>query len=313
VVRLCTLALQVGIELEYVQDLIRKRGLLPDLSAPVPHRWPYPVKVYALGDFALVVDDQPVTFRRKAQRKPLELLKILIAWGGRNIEQARIADVLWPDADGDAAQRSLATTLHRLRRLLSHEQAVYLRDGRLSLDERYCRVDAWSLERQMEQVLTRVRESSETATPVHLASLTNAILCAYRGPFLGQDPESWTLQARNRLRDRYLKCLDEVGAYWEARGDWTAARTCYERSLDVEPTWEGGYRGLMRCHAGMGQTDDVERVYHRCMQALAPRSLVPSPETERALSAARSGLATWSCKGVKSPKNMQGTAKENPR
>lgn len=227
VVRLCTLALQVGIELEYVQDLVRKRGLLPDLSAPVLHRWPYHVEVYTLGDFALVVDDQPVTFRRKAQRKPLELLKILIAWGGRNIAQARIADVLWPDADGDAAQRSLATTLHRLRRLLSHEQAVYLRDGRLSLDERYCRVDAWSLEHQMEQVLTRVRESSETATPVHLASLTNAILCAYRGPFLGQDPESWTLQARNSLRDRYLKCLDEVGAYWEARGDWTMARTCF--------------------------------------------------------------------------------------
>ena len=229
VARLCAAALDADIEIEYVQTLIRKRGLLPDLTMTPSERWPWPVKIYTLGRFGLMVNDQPVTFGRKAQRKPLELLKILIAWGGRDVNQARIADALWPDADGDTAQRTLATTLHRLRRLLGHEHALSVRDGRLSLDSRYCWVDIWCLERRISQTLTWVREANgEGATSGDLATATNELLQAYRGPFLGQDPESWALHARDHLRERYLTCLDELGGYWEKMEDWARARACRE-------------------------------------------------------------------------------------
>lgn len=230
VTRLCAAALDADIEVEYIQTLIRKRGLLPDLTTTPSERWPWPVKVYTLGRFGLVVDDQPVTFGRKAQRKPLELLKILIAWGGRDVSQAQIADALWPDADGDAAQQTLATTLHRLRRLLGHEHALSVRDGRLSLDPRYCWVDIWCLERRISQTLTWVREANGGSAALgDLATATDSLLRAYRGPFLGQDPEFWAIQARDHLRGRYLTCLDELGAYWEQMEDWTMARVCHER------------------------------------------------------------------------------------
>jgi len=42
----------------------------------------------------------------------------LIAMGGRQVPQTRLADLLWPDAEGDAAYRALITTLQRLRRLI---------------------------------------------------------------------------------------------------------------------------------------------------------------------------------------------------
>ena len=240
VARLCAAALDADIEIEYVQTLIRKRGLLPDLTMTPSERWLWPVKIYTLGRFGLVVNDQPVTFGRKAQRKPLELLKILIAWGGRDVNQARIADALWPDADGDTAQQTLATTLYRLRRLLSHEHALSVRDGRLSLDSRYCWVDIWCLERRISQTLTWVREANEgSATSGDLATATNTLLRAYRGPFLGQDPESWALQARDRLRDRYLKCLEELGGYWEQQQNEEMARACHEHL--GQPTQLQGY------------------------------------------------------------------------
>ncbi|MCB1826268.1 MAG: hypothetical protein KDJ54_17520, partial [Candidatus Competibacteraceae bacterium] len=228
VARLCAAALDADVEVEYVQTLIRKRGLLPDLTMTPSERWPWPVKIYTLGRFGLVVDDQPVTFGRKAQRKPLELLKILIAWGGRDVNQARIADALWPDTDGDSAQQALTTTLHRLRRLLSHEHALSVRDGRLSLDPRYCWVDIWCLERRISQILTWVREvNGGGAASRDLATATQALLRAYRGPFLGQDLEPWTMQMRDRLRDRYLTCLDELGGYWEQMEDWAMVRACH--------------------------------------------------------------------------------------
>ncbi|QQS54149.1 MAG: hypothetical protein IPM89_15265 [Candidatus Competibacteraceae bacterium] len=260
VARLCAVALDADIEVEYVQTLIRKRGLLPDLTAAMSERWPWSVKIYTLGRFALLVDDQPVTFGRKVQHKPLELLKILIAWGGRDVSQARIADVLWPDAEGDAAQQTLATTLHRLRRLLSHEHALSVRDGRLSLDSRYCWVDVWCLERHINQTLARACETNGGIAPADLATATDVLLRAYHGPFLGQDPEPWAMQTRDHLRNRYLKCLDEIGDYWEKMEDWSIARACYERGLEVDATVERRARNLRRCHERLGQPAEAVRL-----------------------------------------------------
>lgn len=234
VARLCAAALDADIEIEYVQTLIRKRGLLPDLTMRPSERWPWPVKIYTLGRFELVVNGQPVTFGRKAQRKPLELLKIIVALGGRDVSQARVADSLWPDADGDAAQQALATTLYRLRRLLGHEHALSVRDSRLTLDLRYCWVDIGHLERHIDRVLSQVRESDERTKPTNLAIATHALLRAYPGPFLEQDFGSWTIETRDRLRDRYVKSLEEIGNYWETLGDRTMARACCERGLEVK-------------------------------------------------------------------------------
>ena len=44
------------------------------------------------------------------------------------------ADAMWPRIDSDYAQRSLTTTLHRLRKLLGDDSAITLQSGMLSLD-----------------------------------------------------------------------------------------------------------------------------------------------------------------------------------
>jgi len=53
VARLCAVALEADIEVEYIRTLIRKRGLLPDPSISPSERWPWPVKLYTLGRFGL--------------------------------------------------------------------------------------------------------------------------------------------------------------------------------------------------------------------------------------------------------------------
>ena len=76
---LCGRALEAGIEPEYVGTLIRQRGLVPDDPPLNVEAWPWPVKVYTLGRFEVLRDGQPVRFPRKVQRKPLALLKAVIA------------------------------------------------------------------------------------------------------------------------------------------------------------------------------------------------------------------------------------------
>ncbi len=89
-VRLCEKALEAGIEVEYVQDLIRKRHLTPEKPPLHLENWPWPVKIYTLGKFELFKDGKPIQFSRKAQQKPLSVLKALIAFGGKEVREDQI-------------------------------------------------------------------------------------------------------------------------------------------------------------------------------------------------------------------------------
>ncbi len=121
---LCCKALQSGIETEYVQDLVKKRSLMPAQVPVEIECWPWAVRIYTLGRFGLVREGTPVQFSRKSQQKPLEMLKALISLGGRGIRKEQLQDLLWTDVEGDTAHQNFEITLHRLRKLLGVERAI---------------------------------------------------------------------------------------------------------------------------------------------------------------------------------------------
>jgi hypothetical protein len=83
---------------------------------------------------------------RAAHKKPphrlLELLKALVAFGSDGVEQAELADTLWPQAEGDRARNALIVNLSRLRTLLGRDDTVLLHDGRVVLNRHCCWIDA---------------------------------------------------------------------------------------------------------------------------------------------------------------------------
>ena len=100
----------------------------------------------ALGGFELTRDGQPMRFTGKAQQRPLDLLKLLVALGGSDVDSQQLMAALWPDADGDAAKTSFDTTLFRLRKLLDVDNALVLSAGKLSLARSLAWTDVWALE-----------------------------------------------------------------------------------------------------------------------------------------------------------------------
>ncbi|MCK5664128.1 MAG: hypothetical protein KAI17_11610, partial [Thiotrichaceae bacterium] len=115
---LCLKALQNNIEIDYVQQLIKKQHLIPGKSAFDLKSWPWKVRVYTFGRFSVLINDKPMNLHSKGKNKPIELLKVLIALGGRNIAEPQISEILWSDVDGDQAHSSFTTTLSRLRKVL---------------------------------------------------------------------------------------------------------------------------------------------------------------------------------------------------
>lgn len=283
VAELCAYALDAGIEVEYVKELVRRRSLIP-LKAPVNVKhWPWRFKIFALGQFRLLRDDEPVRFSGKAQRRPLDLLRALIAYGGKEVSEDYLTEALWPRIDGDSAHRSFTTTLHRLRKLLGEDQALVLKEGKLSLDRSYSWVDIWALDELLVEIeKLRIRRRQDV-TVDEVDSIADKLLLLYQGPFMGNEADrSWYLPARERLRAKFLRGMTGIAHYWEEQQQWARAVDYYGQALEADGLAEGLYRNLMLCYQKLGRQAEGIETYKRCRNTLlAALGVEPSPETTR--------------------------------
>jgi DNA-binding SARP family transcriptional activator len=234
VARLCEHALGAGIEVEYAKSLVKRRALAPEQPPLDVPEWPWHFRVHTLGGFRLLRHGEPLaTAGAKAQRRPLELLKVLIALGGERVAEELITDAMWPRIDGDSAHRSFTSTLHRLRKLLGEDRALVLHEGKLSLDARYFWIDAWAFERLLAELEAALKPGRAPAAAELAERLGARLQELYRGAFLaGEAEESWSLRPRERWRARVSRALGELGRYWEAAGEPARAREYLERSAE---------------------------------------------------------------------------------
>ncbi|KAF0215821.1 MAG: transcriptional activator domain-containing [Geobacteraceae bacterium] len=280
--RLCAKALDAGIEVVYVRDLIRKRKLMPAPSFPVSEQWPWPLKIYTLGRFALVKEDKRINFSGKVQQKPLAMLKALIAMGGREVSEERLSDHLWPDAEGSVIRSAFNTTLHRLRRLLDNDRAVLMSDGKITLNPSYCWVDAWAFERCAGQFEALSKDEPTGKDPLLFLNAAEKALSIYQGNFLAGDTgQPWAISCRERLRSKYLHLINMLGRYWEDKGEWSKAVDCYRKGLHTDDLVEEFYQCLMVCYRHLGKRAEALALYNRCRATLAAvLGVAPSSKTK---------------------------------
>ena len=276
--RLCAVALDAGIETDYVKLLIMKRGLQP--PAAYYGDWPWPMRVVTLGHFAVELNGQPLSFEGKVPKKQLDLLKAIVASGGREVNAEAICRALWPDAEADAADNVLAITLRRLCTLLKNNAFVIQQGGKLGLDPKRCWVDVWVLERLLDQAENLMRIPGGTG---ELETLADRMVEIYVEPFLGHEPEQgWMLLLRDRLQSRVLRVTLGLGQRLEQEGRYETAVALYRRALEQDNLAEELYRRLMRCHAKLGQRAEAMAAYRRCRELLSiVLSIQPSAETEK--------------------------------
>lgn len=276
---LCERALRRDVEPGAIRTLIRAYDLLPSGTATDLENWPRPTMIYTLGRFVVVQGGQTIRFEGKAQKRPLELLRALVALGGRGVSIELLCEALWPDAEGDAAAQRLKPTLHRLRRLIG-DAAVLLSEGRLSLDPQRCWVDVWALERRLGALKTLLddRHSDMNACEAQILDALNL----YQGPFLGLEPDApWLLSTRERIRNRLVAVITDAARRFAQEGDCQRVQELCEHGLMVDDLSEQLYRGLMGCQAANGNRGMALRTYERCREILAAKlATMPDPATE---------------------------------
>ncbi len=283
---LCKRALENGIETEYARALISAHQIAHDTPPLHIESWPWSLKIYTLGRFEMVVDDKPVAFAGRVKQKPLAMLKAIVAMGGTNVSEEQLTDALWPDADGDVAHTSFDTTLHRLRKILTGDNAITLQEGQVSLNERYCWVDT----RAFEEAARSFGSEAKDFDDLDRSKLERAI-SLYRGHFLpSESKQPWTISLRERLRTKFMHCINTLGRSWIEAGRYDKAVPVFLNGLERDDLAEQFYQHLMVGYNQLGQQAEAIKVYHRCRSVLqASLGLKPSSKTDGIYYAIRQG------------------------
>jgi LuxR family maltose regulon positive regulatory protein len=271
---LAALALERGIEAGFARELVERRRLAA--PSPAAEGWPWRLRVFTLGRFAVEVQGRALVFEGKVPKKPLAVLKALIALSGQmgeGVPERALADALWPDDEADAALAALDVALHRMRKLLGAAgELLRVREGRVGLDAREC----WCDLRAFERMATR-RDSPQAM---------QRALALYQGHFLAPEEEVWSVSARERARARFsslvLDCADALAH--EGRHD--EALACCKRGLEVDDLDERLHQGAMRAALALGRPAEGIAAYQRCRRVLGKvLGTQPSQDTERLLRA----------------------------
>lgn len=264
----CIQALEQNLEVDFIQRLIRSHELIPTQAPLHLDNWVWPIRIHTLGRFTVTHYGKALPTSAKSSKKPFELLKVLIAQGGRQVGQESLIEILWPDSEGDAAVQSLYTTTHRLRKMLT-EQGVVMEDGRLSLDPRYIWVDCLAFLR-MAGGLQDCLVKNDKLDPDHVLHLQGQLFHLYQGEFLGSsDISSVFVPMQEKLHLRFLKLIDSLGHYWQSRGQMENSITCFEHALEVDPVAEEFYQSLMTVYMQAGHISEAVSLFHRCRKNLS--------------------------------------------
>jgi two-component SAPR family response regulator len=261
-----------------VSDRTSKQTAKDAQTREIPYQAPA-VRIFTFGRFSILLNNQTADFSNNGQKKSLELLKTLIAFGGREVGEVRLCEALWPDSDGDVAHTTFSVTLHRLRKLIGSD-ALLLNDSRLTLNPVVCWVDAWEYERTLGNIKQLL--NTRPIDPQHISKQIEKAIDLYHGPYLGnEDEQPWFLTYRDRLHNKFIRCLLDVCAYLEKNHRHDEASQLYEAGLDIDDLCESIYVKLMACYQNLGRRAQAMKVYQRCHSVIkAHYGVEPSSELQ---------------------------------
>jgi DNA-binding SARP family transcriptional activator len=223
------------------------------------------IRVRLLGGFEVWAGDRQVGGFES--QKVRALLTYLVCHRRRSFSRDHLADLLWPEREGDGARHALRQAMYNLRVKLPAGEPL-LRSSHLEIGlhpEADCWVDVEAFEESL-------RLGTERAVdPQHLS----AAVQLYRGEFLAgffvrDSPafEDWLLTEQVRLRDSVVEVLHRLIDNYRRRGEYRFGVHYARRLVALEPLSEEAHRELMRLCSLAGQRNRALAQYEELINVL---------------------------------------------
>ncbi|MCB0993354.1 MAG: hypothetical protein KDB16_20425 [Acidimicrobiales bacterium] len=254
-----------------------------------------PLRIAVLGPLTLMHGDRSTDSADWRRDRVRQLLMHLVHH--RSVSRDRLAAVLWPELDAEAAARNLRLTLHYLHGVLEPERSpgdapffVRQRDASLELTGgEHLIVDSWRFD-QLESMADRALANGDAQSAVaHLSEIVNS----WRGDYLVDLTGSTDTELephRESFRRRCARHTIRLAELLVASGRFEAAADAARRGIQADPWSERAFCGLAAALDAMGDAPGALRTLAQCRSMLGELNLQPSPETamlERRIRAAR--------------------------
>ncbi len=122
-----------GLGTEVFAEDIRVQRLPPPDDHPVS--WPWLLRIRLFDGFSIEgISSSTQDASKRGESKSIQILQYLAAHAPTSVAAQRMADALWPEAEGDKAMRSLDVALTRLRPVLPDATLLLRHEGKIGFD-----------------------------------------------------------------------------------------------------------------------------------------------------------------------------------
>lgn len=234
-----------------------------------------------LGGFAVEIDGEHVTspsydHGNAGNRILTAILAFLVDHMDRPVARRTLADVFWPDTEGDRASNSLSRSLSGLRKVLATQldrklDLVVVRNG----DQLYWLRAKGPYWKDKDAFIQKVEAGERLKEAGNLESALHEFEGArdlYKGDYLtGMAYDSWCLPRRTRLRELYHVVLFELSDIYERTNKRGEAIEHLFRVLESDSANESAYLRLMELHLKRGNRSEALGIYDVCCRVLRER------------------------------------------
>ena len=223
-----------------------------------------PIRIQSLGRFRVLRDGEVVPTTAWQSKKARDLLKILVARGGRPTTRDTFFELLWPDEDPEPLGNRLSVALATVRSVLDPEKR-HPAEWFIPADKSAIGLDLEHVELDVELFLaaaanaTRLARNGDAAGARASRELAESL---YGGDFLEEDPyEDWAVGLREEAQATYIALARTLAEDAAATGDADGATRFYLRILERDAFDEGAHLGLVSALAAGGRHGEARRRY----------------------------------------------------
>jgi DNA-binding SARP family transcriptional activator len=224
--------------------------------------------VTCLGTFRMFYQEQPVNGWNG--QKGLMILKYLVSRHDQPVPKEQLMDVLWPDADPEAARRNLHQAVYSLRQTLKQTcpelQLICFQNERYSLNpDLPIWFDFIEFERHAEEG-RRLEKNGSLEAAIQAFGIADAL---YQGHFLQEEAHNtWAQLQRDQLRDSFLDVANRLGRHYLEREQFAAVVSICQKTLSKDACNEEAHLQLMRCYLRQGYRHLAIGQYQTCTEVL---------------------------------------------
>lgn len=222
------------------------------------------IKILALGEPGILIDEKPIT--RWRMTRAMELLFLLLD-SGRPLRKEQIISALWTETD-DHTNQTLHSTIHYLRKSLG-ESAIASQSGtyRLNLASRYGE-HVWYDVAMFQEHYARARHALENKQEKVAHAEMLAMVDLYRGDYVQSFYSDWCTFQRDKLRLAYIEARHQLALLTFRTEQFEESATHWQHMLAIDPCLENAHYGLMRCYLQQRKRSLALRQYQRCVDVL---------------------------------------------